>query len=92
MVVCSGGRYSLSRISSVVRSSSGGGGAASGTRCLDQSLILLLMIVCWTLSRMVVIVVLSIVRQSEHLEGGRENVSEGRSSETGSKAVQEIDA
>ena len=41
---------------------------------------------------MVVIVVLSIVRQSEHLEGGRENVSEGRSSETGSKAVQEIDA
>ena len=41
---------------------------------------------------MVVIVVLSIVRQSEHLEGGRENVSEGNSSETGSKAVQEIDA
>jgi hypothetical protein len=41
---------------------------------------------------MVVIVVLSIVRQSEHLEEGRENVSEGRSSETGSKAVQEIDA
>jgi hypothetical protein len=41
---------------------------------------------------MVVIVVLSIVRQSEHLEGGSENVSEGSSSETGSKAAQEIDA
>ena len=77
----------LSRISSVVRSSSGGGGAVSGTWCLDQSLILLLKIVCWTPSRMVVRVVLSIIRQSEHLEGGRENVSEGRSSETGSKAV-----
>ena len=40
----------------------------------------------------ILIVVLSIVRQSEHLEGGRENVPEGRSSETGSKAVQEIDS
>ena len=41
---------------------------------------------------MVVIVDLSIVRQSEHLQGEKENVLEGSSSETGSKAVQEIDA
>lgn len=48
------------------------------------------MIVCWTPSKTVTVVVLSMVMQLVHFEGGFDNVMDGVSSDTGSKALQDI--